>query len=47
MKEMFEDNDYFENVYEDFKAESGNKTIQSKEDCRAVLKQIIEEGKEL
>ena len=46
MKDMIEDTELFEEVYADYKAEN-DKDIESKEDCLKLLKEIVEDGKEL
>lgn len=47
MKDMLVDPEFFNNVYEDYKAESTNKKPQSHDECRQELKNIIEKGIEL
>lgn len=47
MQDMIDDNDFFDQVYEEYKSESYGKELESKEDCMKLLKDIIDGGKEL
>lgn len=47
MKEMIEDNDFFEDAYESYVAENSGKTNLNRDECREVLAEIISAGMEL
>jgi hypothetical protein len=47
MRDMLEDDDFFEDTYKDYISENEGKTNESKEECLKVLKEIVEEGREL
>ena len=48
MKKMLENEDYFEEVYEEYKNEScSQQKLESKDDCKKLLKELIEADKEL
>lgn len=47
MAEMIEDDDYFDEVYQEYLEENSHMTNQKKEECLETLKEILEGGKEL
>ncbi|HVJ49387.1 hypothetical protein [Desulfitobacterium sp.] len=47
MADMLDDEDYFEDVYQSYIDENEGKTNQSKDDCLALVKKILEKGEEL
>jgi len=47
MKVLIEDEDFFEEVYQEYLGEQYAKHNQSREECLNLLKEILEEGKEL
>lgn len=47
MKDMIEDEDWFEETYQEYLEENTGKTNQTKEECLALLKELVEKGEEL
>ena len=47
MKDMIEDEDWFEDTYQDYLAENSHMTNETKDICLATLKEIVEKGEEL
>lgn len=47
MKDIIEDADWFEDVYQDYLAENSHMTNESKEECMEILKELVNNGVEL
>lgn len=47
MQDMLDDEEFFEEVYSDYVAETPSKTNETKEACLSLLKNLIQKGEEL
>lgn len=47
MSDMLEEGEYFDDVYERYTDDNYGKTNQAKEECLAILKELVEKGEEL
>lgn len=47
IKDMLDDTNYFDEVYEEYSSENRGKHLESKEACLKLLKEIADNGKEL